>query len=71
MVKLELEKLKISYTNMGRAPTQTAYNELGASEQTPAEIWIQKKDISSVKQLIKSEFKVEENEFALVIKELG
>lgn len=65
----ELDTQKIYYSTMLWSPGQSSYSQLGSAQRTPAEIWITKSDLATVKKLIAKKYMIEEIETALVIHE--
>ena len=69
-VRSALTEASVFYTDMLWSPSQSGYNQPGAAQNTPKEIWINKSDIQTVVAIIQSKlnYKVEETETATLVR---
>jgi len=68
-VRSVLQYADIYFSDMIWSPSQTAYNQLGAAQRTPAEIWVRNSDVNRTRQVLELRYKIEITATAIVVHE--
>jgi hypothetical protein len=68
-VRSALENAGIFFTDFLWADAQSGYDEPGAAQRTPKEIWVNLADVERVREIILNDlkYKIETAEFALIV----